>query len=191
MERNEFASGAGAEGQSADAQGSTSDGAAGGMSSGISSGMSNSGSSAASASGSGNGSGSDSVADRARDMAGSAREKLADMGSSMRERAGNAKNSLADALESGADRLRQRAGAGSTPFAAQTSGGSMAIESDGRMAQVGGKVATGMEATANFLREADLDGVRTSIETQVKEHPGRTLLLAVGVGYLLGKALRK
>jgi hypothetical protein len=25
----------------------------------------------------------------------------------------------------------------------------------------------------------------------VKEHPGRTLLFAVGLGYLLGKALRK
>jgi hypothetical protein len=25
----------------------------------------------------------------------------------------------------------------------------------------------------------------------VKEHPGRTLLIAMGVGYLLGKALRK
>ena len=26
---------------------------------------------------------------------------------------------------------------------------------------------------------------------QVKEHPGRTLAIAVGLGYLLGKALRK
>jgi hypothetical protein len=25
----------------------------------------------------------------------------------------------------------------------------------------------------------------------VKEHPGRTLLIAVGLGYLLGKAFRK
>jgi hypothetical protein len=28
------------------------------------------------------------------------------------------------------------------------------------------------------------------IEQQVKEHPGRTLLIAAGLGYLLGKALR-
>jgi len=25
----------------------------------------------------------------------------------------------------------------------------------------------------------------------VKEHPGRTLLIAVGLGYLIGKAVRK
>ena len=53
------------------------------------------------------------------------------------------------------------------------------------------RVAGGMDATADWLRDADLDGLRASIETQVKEHPGRTLLIAAGVGYLLGKALRK
>ena len=34
------------------------------------------------------------------------------------------------------------------------------------------------------------DGLKGSIEQQGKEHPGRTLLIAVGLGYLLGKALR-
>jgi hypothetical protein len=29
------------------------------------------------------------------------------------------------------------------------------------------------------------------VERQVKDHPGRTLLVALGVGYLLGKAFRK
>ena len=53
------------------------------------------------------------------------------------------------------------------------------------------RVAGGMDATANWLRNTDLDRVRVGIEQQVKEHPGRTLLIAVGVGYLLGKALRR
>jgi hypothetical protein len=59
------------------------------------------------------------------------------------------------------------------------------------MAQVSGRVAGGMQATADWLRDADLDSLRSGVERQVKEHPGRTLLIAVGVGYLLGKALRK
>jgi ElaB/YqjD/DUF883 family membrane-anchored ribosome-binding protein len=33
--------------------------------------------------------------------------------------------------------------------------------------------------------------MKSGIERQVKEHPGRTLAIAVGVGYLLGKAIRK
>jgi hypothetical protein len=58
------------------------------------------------------------------------------------------------------------------------------------MAQMSGQVAGGMEKTADWLRDADLDGLRMGIEQQVKEHPGRTLLIAAGLGYLLGKALR-
>lgn len=128
------------------------------------------------------------VADRARELAGNAQEKLADVGSTVRERAGNIKDSLADALDSGADKLRARGQGGQL---AGAGAGSVAVTDDGRMTQVTDKVAGGMEATADWLRDADLDGLRSSIETQVKEHPGRTLLIAAGLGYLLGKALRK
>ena len=48
-----------------------------------------------------------------------------------------------------------------------------------------------MQSTADWLRDADLDGMREGVERQVKEHPGRSLLIAVGLGYLLGKAFRK
>lgn len=132
------------------------------------------------------------LADRARSMAGSAQDKLADVGSTVRDKAGNLKNSLADALDSGADKLQQRGqgGAGSR-LAGSTGTGGMAIEGDGRMAEVTGRMAGGMHATADWLRDADLDGLRTSVEQQVRDHPGRSLLIAAGVGYLIGKAFRK
>jgi len=128
------------------------------------------------------------LADRARNVAGSAQDRLADVGTNVRERAGQMKDSLADALESGADKLRQRSQGGQL---AGTTGSTAVALDDGRMSQVTGRVAGGMQATADWLRDADLDGMRSGIERQVKEHPGRTLLIAVGVGYLLGKALRK
>lgn len=130
------------------------------------------------------------LTDRARDIAGTAREKLADVGSTARERAGNLKDTLADALESSADKLRQRAGQGGQ-LAGTTGSSSVAVEGDGRMTEVANRVAGGMQASADWLRDADLDGLKMGIEKQVKEHPGRTLLIAVGLGYLLGKALRK
>jgi len=152
--------------------------------------------SAGSTSGSiGAGSADQGMSDRARDIAGSAQEKLADVGSGVRERAGHMKDSLADALDSGADKLRQRATASamtsSDTLAGATGSGGTAISSDGKMSQLNNRVAGGMSATADWLRDADLDGMKAGIERQVKEHPGRTLLVAVGVGYLLGKALRK
>ena len=66
-------------------------------------------------------------------------------------------------------------------------GSSVAVASDDRMAQVKDSVARGMHKSADWLRNGDL---KADIEQQVRENPGRTLLIALGVGYLLGKAFR-
>jgi ElaB/YqjD/DUF883 family membrane-anchored ribosome-binding protein len=133
------------------------------------------------------------LADKAKGAAGTASEKLADVGSTVRDKAGNLKNTLADALESGAERLRAQ-GAGGGQFAgAAATGGSSGMVSDetNRLAQTTNQLAGGLQASADWLRDADLDGLKSGIERQVKEHPGRSLAVAVGLGYLLGKAFRK
>jgi ElaB/YqjD/DUF883 family membrane-anchored ribosome-binding protein len=201
MERNEFSSRDSTQGQT----GGSTAGSGVGNSGMDNSGAGNSGSTAGSQGYAGSTSGSSAgsanaddrgMTDRARDMASTAQDKLADVGSGVRERAGTLKNSLADALESGADRIRQRGGQAASggqnsQLAGATGTGSVSVGTDGRGTQVTERVASGMDATAGWLRDADLEGLRTGIETQVKEHPGRTLLLAAGLGYLLGKALRK
>jgi ElaB/YqjD/DUF883 family membrane-anchored ribosome-binding protein len=131
-----------------------------------------------------------SIRDRAKNTFGTASEKLGDFGSGIREKAGGAKNRIAGALEAGADRLRSSQGSGAQ-LAGASPDGSLTIEGDGRAAQVTNKVAGGMQATADWLRDADIDGLKSGIERQVKEHPGRTLLIAAGLGYLIGKAIRK
>lgn len=133
------------------------------------------------------------ISDRARDAMGTAQEKLADAGSSMRDRAGSLKNSLADALESGAERLRQRAAGGGQTAGAAATGGSVGMLADqpNRTTDMSNQVAGGLQGAADWLRDADLDGLKSGLERQVKEHPGRTLAVAVGLGYLLGKAIRK
>lgn len=134
------------------------------------------------------------LADRARGVASTAQDKLADVGSTVRDRTGQMKNSLADALHSGADKLRHRsdtAVGSSTQLAGATDSGNVAASADSRTAQMGDRVATGMDAAADWLRDADLDSLKNGLERQVKEHPGRTLLIAAGLGYLLGKAFRR
>ena len=122
-----------------------------------------------------------------------ARGALTDAGSTVRDRAGNLKNSLADALESGAEKLRQQGAGGGQMAGAAATGGSTGMVSDqsNRMADVSNQVAGGLQGAADWLRDADLDGLKSGLERQVKEHPGRTLAVAVGLGYLLGKAIRK
>lgn len=131
-------------------------------------------------------------ADRAKSAASDAGERISEAGSSLRERAGSAKNRLADVLESGAGRLRERAGTGVSPAALDgTDAATASIAStDGRMTDVADRVAGGMQSSAEWLRDADLDSMKASVEQQVRDHPGRTLLIAAGLGYLIGRAFR-
>lgn len=133
-----------------------------------------------------------SIADRAKSAANSAGDKLADVGSTVRDKAGNLKTTIADALESGAERLRrQGSGGGQIAGSSATGGSADMIADDNRLAQTSNQLAGGMQGAADWLRDADIDGLKTGIERQVKDHPGRSLAVAVGVGYLLGKAFRK
>jgi hypothetical protein len=117
-------------------------------------------------------------------------------GAAFREKASDFKANIADKLEAGAEALRQRAqgsqGQQQGQYAGATGGnGETGVAVSDRFAGVAGGLASGMQSTADWLREADLDNLRDGIETQVKEHPGRTLLIALGLGYVLGKAFRK
>jgi ElaB/YqjD/DUF883 family membrane-anchored ribosome-binding protein len=132
------------------------------------------------------------LSDRARNAAGTASDKLADVGSTVRDKAGNLKNTLADALESGAERLRsQGAGGGQTAGAAATGGAAGMLADTPQLGAAANQLAGGLQASADWLRDADIDGLKSGIERQVKEHPGRSLAVAVGLGYLLGKAFKK
>jgi ElaB/YqjD/DUF883 family membrane-anchored ribosome-binding protein len=132
------------------------------------------------------------LADRAKNAASTAGERLSDVGSQVRDRAGNLKSSLADALEQGAEKLRNRgAGGGQIAGSSATGGSAGMIAEDNRIAGATNQLAGGLQASADWLRDADLDGLKSGVERQVKEHPGRSLAVAVGLGYLLGKAFRK
>ena len=136
--------------------------------------------------------GAGGLADRAKSAASTATEKLSDVGSTVRDRAGSLKNTLADALQTGAEKLRAQAAGGGRIAESAAIGGSSGIVADGsRVSDASNQLAGGLQASADWLRDADIDGLKTGIERQVKEHPGRTLAVAVGLGYLLGKAFRK
>jgi hypothetical protein len=115
--------------------------------------------------------------DQARDTA---REKAHEAG----EKANDLRYTMADKLKSGADRLRQRA---SSTGGTEDGPLNRALDSDAAHRMEEG-LADGLESTADWIREADVDSIRTGIEAQVRNHPGRTLLVALGVGYLIGRA---
>lgn len=103
---------------------------------------------------------------------------------STRERAGQLKASLADRLDTSAERLRQR-----TTDTAKLDR-ALALTKE-RVADVSDHVATRMESTAEWLRAANMASVQRRLEKQVRENPARALMIAAGVGFLLGRALRR
>ena len=103
-----------------------------------------------------------------------------------KEKARELQATLADRLDAGAEKLRQRKQ--NATLAGATTDGTTAVATQDRMGQMNDSVARGMHKSADWLRNGDL---KADIEHQVRENPGRTLLIALGVGYLLGKAFRR
>jgi hypothetical protein len=113
--------------------------------------------------------------------------RVKSVASSVKNKASGIPAMLADGLQAGAEALRHRRPATETT----TGGSSVAITSDPTIAAVTDTLASGMESSAEWLRDADIDKLKEGVEKQVKEHPARSLLVALGAGYLIGKALRR
>lgn len=83
------------------------------------------------------------------------------------------KNTVADKLQSAAGAVRQKA------------------EGQGTGAEYAGKAATFLNDAAGYVREADPQQIKTDIQNQVKNNPGRALLVAGVAGLLLGVLIRR
>jgi ElaB/YqjD/DUF883 family membrane-anchored ribosome-binding protein len=56
------------------------------------------------------------------------------------------------------------------------------------MAQLQAKAS---ELTSNLIDRVNIDELTQKLEEQVRDHPARTLLMAAGAGFLLGRAAKK
>jgi hypothetical protein len=108
----------------------------------------------------------------------SARERLG----ATKEKAQNLKSTLADKLEQGAEKLRHKA--------STTTVTEVGADTERKARNASDKVASGMESTADWLRNADMDSMKSGLESQVRSNPGRTLLVALGLGYVVGRLFR-
>ena len=112
--------------------------------------------------------------------------RVKSVASSVKDKASGIPGMLADGLQAGAEALRQR-----RTSTEASAGSSVAITNDPTIAAVTDTLASGMQSSADWLRDADLDKLKDGVEKQVKEHPARSLLVALGAGYLIGKAFRR
>jgi hypothetical protein len=110
--------------------------------------------------------------------------RVKSVASTVRQKASTLPALIADGLEAGANALRQNK-------VATVSDNGTSASGDSSVTAVTDTLATGMQSSADWIRDADLDKLKSGVEKQVKEHPARSLLVALGAGYLIGKAFRR
>ena len=59
-----------------------------------------------------------------------------------------------------------------------------------RISSMGHSAASGIQASADYLRSRDARQMINDVENLVRKYPGRALLIAAGVGFLTARALR-
>lgn len=136
------------------------------------------------------------VRDSAKDTLDDAREQLTEGAEKARKWKRTMEQKLAERLHDGASRLRERAdnipaaGSGTPAYAGATAEGVAAADAAvaDRAQSVERTIARGMDATAEWIKDGD---IQTTVKEQARTNPVRTVLVALGLGYLLGKALKK
>ncbi|SMP73578.1 DUF883 C-terminal domain-containing protein [Desulfonatronum lacustre] len=88
----------------------------------------------------------------------------------------NVKNSIADQLETIAEMLDEK----STGQDAQSG-----------TAQYGKQASKFLEKSAGYVREFDYEHAEARVRECIKQHPGRSLLVAGAVGLIIGAVLRR
>jgi vacuolar-type H+-ATPase subunit H len=62
---------------------------------------------------------------------------------------------------------------------------------EGKAGEVAAKAADVLDRGGEYLQTADLQMVRSDLERVIREHPIESLLVGVGVGYLVARATRR
>ena len=107
------------------------------------------------------------------DAANQVKDKAAQFGRTAAQKVDETRGSTAEALQSTAASLRS---------GAQSSGEALS--------SVANRTAEKLESTANYVRDHDFRGMMKDLEEVVRRNPTPSLCAAIGVGFLMGAALR-
>jgi ElaB/YqjD/DUF883 family membrane-anchored ribosome-binding protein len=117
-----------------------------------------------------------SVKDKVADAASTARQKVSDVGRQATDKIDEKRAPAADALQSAAATLHEKA---------------EGLPGGETVKGVAHSAAEKLESTAGYIREHDVRAMLSDVEDIVKRNPGPSLLIAVAVGFLIGRAFRE
>jgi ElaB/YqjD/DUF883 family membrane-anchored ribosome-binding protein len=112
------------------------------------------------------------VTDQARDAASTARDKASELADTASDKADAAMTSTGVQMKNLAQTVREKA-------------------PEGTVGEYATQAANVLERGGQYLQEADVQTVRTDLETVIRQHPIESLLVGLGVGFLLARATRR
>lgn len=116
------------------------------------------------------------VTNKMADAASTAKQKISDAGSQATDKIDEKRGAAADALENTASNIHEKA--------ENLPGGET-------VRNVAHSTAEKLESTASYIREHDVRAMMSDVEQIVKRNPGPSLLIAVALGFLIGRAFRE
>ena len=116
------------------------------------------------------------VKEKVSDAATAAKQKVSDAGRQATEQIDAKRGPAAEALESAASTIHEKA---------ENLPGGETVKS------VAHSAAEKLESTAGYIREHDVKAMLSDVEDMVRRNPGPSLLIAVAVGFLIGRAFRE
>ncbi len=113
------------------------------------------------------------VADKVQDVGAQVADKAQDLGAQAVDRADAATTSVGGKMTDAAQALRDNA------------------PSSGPLANAAGTAADTLEQAGSDLKEQDLADMRADVEGIIRRYPVQSLLVGLGLGYLLARSMRR
>jgi hypothetical protein len=133
-----------------------------------------------------------SMADRAKDGAASFADRAKDGASQLADRTKEAAESLVDRTKEGAAYAadRARSAASSAMHTAEDAACYAGNKAEDATHAVGGSLRQmGLESAGRYLEEEGLQGIAEDVTTLIRRNPVPALFIAMGVGFLMAKAM--
>jgi ElaB/YqjD/DUF883 family membrane-anchored ribosome-binding protein len=114
-------------------------------------------------------------------------EKLSDTAGQVKDKVGVLGRNAADKV----DENRDAAASGLDKAASALHDKAESLPGGGKVTSLARAAADRMTSTADYVREHDVDGMMKDVESLVKNNPGRSLLAAAVIGFLLGRTFSR
>jgi ElaB/YqjD/DUF883 family membrane-anchored ribosome-binding protein len=113
-----------------------------------------------------------SLGEKLADTAGQVKDKVAVLGRTAADKVDENRDAAASGLQKAASALHEKA---------------ESLPGGEKVSSMAHAAAERMSSTADYVREHDVDGMIKDVETLVRNNPGRSLLAAAAIGFLLGR----